>query len=99
MSVVTKTLHTKKKKKPYSKSDSVPWREVFKERLSSVNGLTKEGKSMMKKHLSPVPLKRTCLDAGEVGNPVQVFHMSLKESINSLYISPNIPKFTFCFYH
>lgn len=34
MSVATKTPHTKHKKKgAYSKSDSVPWREVFKEDL------------------------------------------------------------------
>lgn len=35
MSVVTKMPHTEKKKDrgPYHKSDSVPWREVFKEDL------------------------------------------------------------------
>ena len=35
MSAVTKTPHTKKKKErgPYSGSDSMPWREVFKEEL------------------------------------------------------------------
>lgn len=33
MSAVTKTLRTEKKRGPYDKSDSIPWREVFKEDL------------------------------------------------------------------